>query len=774
MIVGLVGVLKSGAAYLPIDPDYPADRIAFMLEDARPKVVLDTSEWARRMPELSGYPETNPTRLLKPQHPAYLIYTSGSTGRPKGALNTHGGIVNRLFWMQSEYQLRPEDRVLQKTPFSFDVSVWEFFWPLIAGSTLVVAASGGHQDPHYLATLIQEQGITTIHFVPSMLRAFLEEPLAVNCRGLNRVICSGEALPVELEAQFETVLGDVPLHNLYGPTEAAVDVSHWKCRRTPRGGTVPIGRPIWNTKLYILDSRLQPVPAGVPGELYIAGIGLARGYLNRPRLTAERFVADPFGQPGARMYRTGDLARWRADGVIEYLGRTDFQVKIRGFRIELGEIEAALLRHPDVAQAVVSAREDQQSGTRLVGYVVPARRGTIDPAALRRHLSQTLPDYMVPAALVTMEALPLNSNGKLDRKALPAPMIAIAVEWRAPRTPQEEILSSLFAETLGVPRVSIDDSFFELGGHSLLATRLISRIRDTLGAEISIRTLFEAPTVAGLMERMSGGANLDPLEVMLPLRPHGSRPPLFCMHPLGGLSWCYAGLLQHIPIEYPLYGLQARGMNVPAPLPATLEDMATDYVAQIRTIQPAGPYYLLGWSLGGLIAFAAACRLQQEGEPVPLLVSLDAYPYPQDRFLAFPEVQEILSGLMKDLGRDPGEDPLDVSTVMEFLRRDGNALSVLQERHIWAMYDVARNNHLLASRFIPGQFRGDLLLFTATADRTGEEPLPDAWRPHITGEIRIHPIPCRHQLMTEPASLARIGSALAIELEQYAGKEATK
>ncbi|PYS22960.1 MAG: non-ribosomal peptide synthetase, partial [Acidobacteria bacterium] len=707
------------------------------------------------------------TRPLKLQHPAYLIYTSGSTGRPKGALNTHGAIVNRLLWMQSEYGLRPDDRILQKTPFGFDVSVWEFFWSLIEGATLVVAAPGGHQDPHYLATLIQEQQITTIHFVPSMLRAFLDEPLSAQCKGLRRVICSGEAFPVELEAQFQAVLGGVPLCNLYGPTEAAVDVSYWECRGTTAGGAVPIGRPIWNTSLYVLDGRLQPVPAGVPGELYIAGAGLGRGYLKRPGLTAERFVADPFGRSGDRIYRTGDLARWRADGAIEFLGRTDFQVKVRGFRVELGEIEAALLRHPDVAQAAVVAREDQPGDTRLVGYVAPAGRGTINPAALLRHLGQTLPDYMVPAILVTMETLPLNPNGKLDRKALPAPNVAAAAEWRAPRTPQEEILCSLFAEVLGVSRVSIDDSFFELGGHSLLATRLISRIHCILGVEISIRTLFEIPTVAGLTERMSGCLDLDPLQVTLPLRPHGNRAPLFCMHPLGGLSWCYAGLLQHVPAEYPVYGLQARGMNAPAPLPATLEDMAIDYVAEIRRIQPTGPYYLLGWSLGGLIAFAAACHLQQEGEAVPLLVSLDGYPYPQDKFLAFPEVQEILRGLVKDLGRDPGEDPLDVSTVLEFLRRDGAALSTLQEHHLRAMYEVARNNHLLASRFIPGQFIGDLLLFTATADRTGEEPVPEAWMPHVTGQIRIREIPCRHQLMTEPPSLARIGRALAIELEQH-------
>jgi thioesterase domain-containing protein/acyl carrier protein len=413
------------------------------------------------------------------------------------------------------------------------------------------------------------------------------------------------------------------------------------------------------------------------------------------------------------------------------------------------------------------ATEDSTGDKRLVAYVIPSPGCVIDPTALRRHATQFLPDYMIPAAVVGVEAFPLNSHGKLDRKALPAPPdIVSATEWCAPRTPQEEVLCSLFAKTLGVSRVGIHDSFFDLGGHSLLATRLITRIRATLGVDISIRTLFEAPTVAGLTERISGAANADPLEVMLPLRPYGNRPSLFCMHPLGGLSWCYAGLLQHIPPEYPIYGLQARGMSGPAELPGDLHEMAAQYVEHIRRIQPSGPYYLLGWSLGGLIAHAVACRLQQQGDEVALVALLDAYPLSQTKFLEFPQMQEILSGLMKDLGRDPGEDLLDVSTVMEFLRRDGDALSTLQERHIWAMYDVAKNNHLLASNFIPARFDGDLLLFTATADRTGDEPPPQAWHPYVSGEIRIREVPCRHQLMTEPDSLAKVGSILRTELEQ--------
>jgi thioesterase domain-containing protein/acyl carrier protein len=373
---------------------------------------------------------------------------------------------------------------------------------------------------------------------------------------------------------------------------------------------------------------------------------------------------------------------------------------------------------------------------------------------------------MTPATIVPIESLPLSPNGKLDRKALPAPDLHAPPETQAPRSPQEEILCSLFAESLGLPRVGIHDSFFDLGGHSLLATRLISRIRFTLGIEISIRTLFESPTVAELVEQMMEASVSNPLDLMLPLRPHGTRPPLFCMHPLGGLSWPYAGLLQHIAPEYPVYGLQSRGMAEPADLPRTLEEMAVDYVNAIRKVQRAGPYHLLGWSLGGLIAHAVASRFEEEGDEVAFLALLDAYPYPLEKQLEFPTMQEILEGLMKDLGRDPGHEPLDVATVREFLKRDGDALSILEEHHIWAMYEVAKNNHILASRFVPGYFSSDLLLFRATADRTGEEPEPEAWNAHIGGRIKIYDIACRHQLMTEPASLARIGSVVARELDR--------
>ncbi|MBV9914285.1 MAG: amino acid adenylation domain-containing protein, partial [Sinobacteraceae bacterium] len=463
---------------------------------------------------------------------AYAIFTSGSTGKPKGAANTHAGLMNRLHWMQHAYGLTEHDVVLQKTPITFDVSVWELFWPLLAGARLVLAAPGVHRDPGRLLELISMYRVTTLHFVPSMLQAFLAHPATASCRSIRRLICSGEALSAELREQTLKLLPHIQLENLYGPTEAAIDVTHWACLG---GGLheVPIGRPIWNTRIYVLDGGLAAVPAGVTGELYIAGAGLARGYLGRAGLTAERFVADPFGPAGSRMYRSGDLARWRADGVLEFMGRADAQVKLRGFRIEPGEIEAALLRHERVAQAAVVAREEEGSEKRLIAYVAlrGEGHGTVQESRqqgegesalrsaqssaqtsdlgseLRGHVAGLLPDYMVPSAFVVLERLPLTPNGKLDRRALPAPVVQVSTGARGPRTPQEEILCALFAEVLGLGGVGIEDNFFELGGHSLLATRLISRLRASLDVEVSIRTLFEAPTVAGLAQHVGDGGS---------------------------------------------------------------------------------------------------------------------------------------------------------------------------------------------------------------------------------------------------------------------------
>ncbi|MFP5286522.1 MAG: amino acid adenylation domain-containing protein, partial [Thermoanaerobaculia bacterium] len=506
LVVGLLGILKAGACYVPLDPSYPRERLAFMLEDSLDGILLTQERLAGTLPPHRGRvvlldremeEEPVSTEVL-PEHPAYVIYTSGSTGRPKGAVNTHRAIVNRLVWMQAQYGLAPGDVVLQKTPFSFDVSVWEFFWPLMVGARLVVARPGGHQDSAYLAELIRREGVTTLHFVPSMLQVFLEQPGVETCSSLRRVICSGEALPFELQQRFFTKLG-AELHNLYGPTEAAVDVTVWQCEPDGARPIVPIGRPISNLRIHILDRDLRPVPMNVPGELFIAGVGLARGYLKRPDMTAERFVPDPLGEPGSRLYKSGDLCRHLPDGRVEYLGRLDNQVKLRGFRIELGEIEAALCAHPAVKVAVVLARVDRPGDRRLVAYVTGDREPS--PPELRRHLFESLPEYMVPSAFVVLPAMPLSPNGKVDRRALPAPETASPVEREhvAPRTALEEYLAGLWQAPLGLERVGIHDDFFELGGNSISGAVLINQLQERLGEIVHVVVIFDAPTV----ERMA-------------------------------------------------------------------------------------------------------------------------------------------------------------------------------------------------------------------------------------------------------------------------------
>ncbi len=515
MVVGLLGILKAGGAYVPVDPNYPLERLNFLLEDSQAPLLLTQQNILTKLPTYQGqvicldsdwekiekYSKNNPNTKIIPDNLAYIIYTSGSTGKPKGAMNTHRGICNRLLWMQKVYQLTVSDAVLQKTPFSFDVSVWEFFWTLSTGARLVIAKPEGHKDSAYLTNVIAEENITTLHFVPAMLQVFLEAPGLEKIKSIKRVICSGEALAFALQQRFFDIL-DAELHNLYGPTEAAIDVTFWKCQKESDKSIVPIGRPIANTQIYLLDPHLQPVPIGVAGELYIGGIGVARGYLNRPDLTNEKFISNPFSEePQSRLYKTGDLARYLPDGNIEYLGRIDHQVKIRGFRIELGEIETVLGQHPAVQEAVVLVQENQS----LIAYIVFDKNTTNSSNKLRSYLQQQLPEYMIPSAFVVLNHLPLTPNGKVDRKALPVPEKTrpeLEQTFVAPRNPTEEMLAGIWVKILGVEQVGIHDNFFELGGHSLLATQVISQVRKVFGIEIPLRNLFASPTVAELAKHI--------------------------------------------------------------------------------------------------------------------------------------------------------------------------------------------------------------------------------------------------------------------------------
>ncbi|RPH56883.1 amino acid adenylation domain-containing protein, partial [bacterium] len=514
---------------------------------------------------------------------AYVLFTSGSTGTPKGVMIPHRGIVNRLLWMQEAYGLDGGDRVLQKTPFSFDVSVWEFFWPLIAGARLVFARPEGHKDPVYLAELIAEEGITTLHFVPSMLQAFLEAaPGLESLASLRRVMASGEALPPELVRRFFARLGQAELHNLYGPTEASVEVSVWPCVPEPPRSVVPIGRPIANSRLYVVDRDLRPQPPGVPGELLLGGVGLARGYLGRPDLTAAAFVPDAFGpEPGGRLYRTGDLVRHLPDGDVEFLGRIDHQVKLRGFRIELGEIEAVLTRHPSFHECVVLAREDTPGTSFLAAYVTGSPDAPPQPEELRAFLGARLPEYMVPPAFVVLDALPLNPNGKVDRKALPAPERAGGeAEGRvAPGDLVEELLAGIWAEVLGIERVGVGSNFFELGGQSLLATQVVSRIRGVLGVNLPPRTLFEAPTVTELARavREARCEEIPPAPPVTPVPRESALPLSFAQQRL----W----LVDQLAPDSPAYSMPA-AVRLHGELPAgVLERVFAEIVRRHETLR---------------------------------------------------------------------------------------------------------------------------------------------------------------------------------------------
>jgi len=526
MVIGIYGIIKAGGAYVPLDPEYPPDRVAYMIEDTKVPMLLTQKHLVSRLPEHKAHVlclDSEWEMIAKEKRDniesgctagnlAYVIYTSGSTGKPKGVMNEHRGIVNRLLWMQDEYGLTGEDRILQKTPFSFDVSVWEFLWPLLVGARLVMARPGGHKDSAYLVKMIIENKITTLHFVPSMLQIFLEEERVENCLSIKRVICSGEALPYELKKRFFERL-DTELHNLYGPTEAAVDVTYWPCQRESEYHFVPIGFPVANTQIYILDPQLQPVPVGISGELHIGGIQVARGYLNRPGLTQEKFIPDPIiDKPDARLYKTGDLARYLNDGSIEYIGRTDFQVKIRGLRIELGEIETLITEYEGVSQSVVVLREDRLGEKSLVAYLVPDSDHDVSLAKLRGYLRAKLPDYMVPQHFVKLDSIPLTPNGKADRRALPKPDAGRISDqiYVAPRNQNETLIADIWKELLDLNKVGINDSFFDLGGHSLLLVKMLRRLRKSFPGNLSIVDLFQYPTIATLNAFLADSQSVKP------------------------------------------------------------------------------------------------------------------------------------------------------------------------------------------------------------------------------------------------------------------------
>jgi amino acid adenylation domain-containing protein len=830
MIAAILGVLKAGGAYVPLDPASPAERLRSILADTRAPVLLTQQRLVKRLPDLetqivcvdedvfSREPEASAVASgsrLNTSNLAYVIYTSGSTGKPKGVMIEHRAICNTICWHRHALQLRPGDRLLLLVPYVFDASIAIIFPALTSGAELVLAAPGDERDPARILECIRRDGVTILPVPPALLRLMLDERLREAGRSLRRVYCGGESMPPDLPSRLFELL-DVPLNNLYGPTETSIDATWWSCRRGDDRPNIPIGRPIANVQVYVLDCQRRPVPIGVPGELYVGGAGLARGYLNDPQLTAERFVPDPFhAAPDSRLYRTGDRCRWLADGSLEFLGRLDHQVKLRGCRIEIGEIESHLTTHPSVHEAAVILHGEDGTNQRLAAYVT-ARAGKGLPAAevLRRYLQERLPDYMVPSAIVLLPVMPRTPSGKVDRKALPAPLAERPAShpFVAPRTLLEEYLAGLWRELLSVQQIGVLDNFFALGGSSIQAAVLINRVQERLGQQVYTVALFDAPTIAAFAQYLtelcpdavralfgeeslplseprtqrsgvSGSAEqpLTPLRcvrgsdsLLLLLQPNGTRPACFLVHPPGGIVVCYQALAQRLGEERPFYGIRSRGLHGETELPASLEAMAAEYVAAIRSVQPQGPYHLGGWSMGGVIAYEVAQQLRQQGQTIGLLALLDTTipynaanaPYAEDEVLSAREYG--LDITLEELDRLGPEEQLPY--LWDHVRKlglvdDDMPLPLVQQ----ILDDLKRLFHAhikLGSDYALRPYPGRLTLF-----RPQESPVPvqtarDRNWGKLAAAVDVHFVPGQHHTMVKEPHVQVLAQQLRLCLRQ--------
>ena len=768
LTLALHGIVEAGAAWLPLDTGYPDDRLRMMLEDARPSLLIATEDQLARFSDIPGLEslcyqqplaagDEAPLALSKPDHTAYIIFTSGSTGRPKGVMVGQTAIVNRLLWMQDRYPLSADDVVAQKTPCSFDVSVWEFWWPFIAGAQLMMAEPEAHRDPQAMQQFFARYGVTTTHFVPSMLAAFvasLDADSVAACRTLRRVFCSGEALPTELCREWERLTG-APLHNLYGPTEAAVDVS-WYPACGPElaavtGSSVPIGWPVWNTGLRILDAAMRPVPPGVAGDLYLTGIQLAQGYLGRPDLTASRFIADPFA-PGERMYRTGDVARWLTNGAVEYLGRSDDQLKIRGQRIELGEIDRVMLALPDVGQAVSHACVFNQAAAtggdarQLVGYLVSDSGLPLDTAALKARLAEQLPPHMVPVVLMQLAELPLSANGKLDRKALPLPTLGGERSGRPPEPGMETLVAAAFSQLLGCEVNDIDADFFALGGHSLLAMRLAAQLSRQLARQVTPGQVMVASTVGKLSALLAADLSDEQaqrlgLDTLLPLR-ESDGPTLFCFHPASGFAWQFSVLARYLSPRWSITGIQSPRPQGPMASAASLDEVCEHHLQTLLAQQPHGPYYLFGYSLGGTLAQGIAARLRQRGEAVAFLGLLDTWP---------PETQN---------WAEKEANGLDPEVLAEIDREREAFLAAQQGQASGELFSAIEGNYADAVRLLTtahsAKFDGKATLFVAEKTRQEGMDPQVVWGPWV-GELEVFSQNCAHVDIISPQAFEAIG-----------------
>ena len=787
MVALLLGVLAAGAAFLPLDPDGPEERHLVILGAARARWLLGAAETAARLGfgravdaglglfSAGGEPGSSGARV--PAGTAYVIFTSGSTGVPKGVVVPRRALSNLLAGAGLAIGLDEADRLLAVTTLGFDIAMLELLLPLCAGGTVAVASRAQVLDPRHLALCIGAWGITAIQATPSLWAMMLAADRGGALRGLT-LLTGGEALPGHLARRLHGLAGR--LFNLYGPTETTI----WSTVQEIGAEDLEhpsIGRPLANQHVMVLDAAGGLSPVGVPGELCIGGAGVAEGYLGRPDLTAERFVADPFASgPGARMYRTGDRASVLPDGRIDFLGRSDEQVKVRGVRIEPAETETVLLRQPGVAQAAVVLRADGAE-PRLCGYLVAREGATLATEEIRRACARALPEAAIPTAWAVLDKLPLNANGKLDRRALPPPEFAHRAGYVAPRTEDEVMLAGLWADLFGLDRVGVHDNFFALGGDSLVAAQFIAELQARSGAELPLGAMFEDATLERLAEQLAqarsgdGAAAHDPFAELLPLRTAGNAAPLFCFHPVSGLAWGYAGLIRHLDRRHPIFGVQAFGAELSE---RSIVELASHYLSVLKRVQTAGPYHLVGFSFGGLVAHEVARQLERRGEAVGFLGLLDAYPYraaPPGAHDRDEEEGELVHaalgflGLKPDaLGADAGMDDL-----VDHLARIYDVAGRQVPREIGTTGDViarlravTETNLSLARAHRPGVVGCDVLFVRATERTSGGagafvDDRPDAWRELVTGHLEAFEVGCRHQEMLDGAALEVVGPLIS-------------
>jgi amino acid adenylation domain-containing protein len=790
MVISLLGILKSGGAYLPLDPDLPTQRLEYMLEDSQVKVVITTSKLKLHLPEhnakellldanwsnIAQQRAELPDSGARPDNLAYLLYTSGSTGRPKGVMGRHLTLTNRIL---GEVDPEKQDYIyIHKTTLNFIDSLWELFMPLISGAQLYIPRPRIEYSPIDLLGELSRRSVTHIVLVPVLLEALLDTARAnsIKLPSLCYCACSGEVLSFDLVKRFKSYFPTTKLTNIYGTTEFW-DATLYHAQ-ADEAKNVPIGRPLPNMRAYILTDRLQPVPLGVTGELTIAGDGLARGYLNKQELTAQRFFTCPFDHGDERLYRTGDLARWRLDGNLEILGRKDRQVKVRGFRVELNEIELALRQYHRIAHAIVVHHKTETIGSRLIAYVVQRDRSEFETSSplsaseLRAHMKRVLPGYMIPEVCYQLETLPLTVSGKIDYNVLPIPEKQV-VEYEPhgqPRNRIESVLVSIWERCLGINQIGVHDSFFDMGGNSITAIKVINLIDKELQIRASIYSIFDHQTISELAFDLESRHNIERFHTVVPISRKGSLRPLFCIHGGTGVGTVYNRLIRPLGFQYQIFSMQYPGLDGSVKGYLSLRALAAEYVQQVQTIQACGPYKLIGWSFGGLIAFEMACQLQAMGETIELLCMLDLRYRLEAECAEKLSDQEALEYLLNChgwvannhvFGGKVSSQQVEKNYALEFLKREGVVPHWCDGNSLHSMIDAIKELMRLYTEFEPCRFSGDVAYIATSRTAFDLQTVLNSWGEVIDGKIKLFTVDCEHRRMFDDEPAYEIGAIIS-------------